>query len=77
MIRGIAPMSAADSWLQAAKLEEKRLIGEIRKSDLCRQLEAVRSVIAAYQGQTPTPQQPVDDLISDLPSPRPRVWKAS
>jgi hypothetical protein len=70
-------MSAADNWLHAAKLEEKRLIGEIKKSDLCRQLEAVRAVIAVYQGQTPSPQQPDDDLMSDLPAPRPRVWKAS
>ena len=69
--------TAADSWLQAAKLEEKRLVGEITKTDLFRQLQAVRAVIAVYQGQTPTPQQP-DDLVSETTTGQPpRIWKVS
>jgi hypothetical protein len=68
--------STAESWLLAAKIEEKRLVGEIAKTDLFRQLEAVRAVIAVYQGQAPSPQQP-DDLVSETPAGQPRIWKVS
>ena len=44
-------MSAAD-WLRAAKTEEQRLLDEIMKTDLYRQLDAVRAVIAVYEGTT-------------------------
>jgi hypothetical protein len=42
-------MSAQD-WLRAVKTEEERLLGEIMKTDLNRQLDAVRTVIAVYEG---------------------------
>jgi hypothetical protein len=38
-------MSAGD-WLRAARTEEQRLLGKIGKTDLYRQLDAVRTVIA-------------------------------
>ena len=42
-------MSAQD-WLQAAKAEEQRLLREIMKTVFFKQLEAVRTVIAVYEG---------------------------
>jgi hypothetical protein len=42
-------MSATD-WLQAAKSEEQRLLREIMKTKVYKQLEAVRTVIAVYEG---------------------------
>jgi hypothetical protein len=42
-------MSAQD-WLRAAKAEEQRLLREIMKTDFYKQLEAVRAVIAVYEG---------------------------
>jgi hypothetical protein len=45
---------SAEDWMRAAKAEEQRLLGEIMKTDLYRQLEAVRSVLAVYQGKTPS-----------------------
>ena len=44
-------MSAAD-WLRAAKTEEQRLLDEIMKTDLYKQLDAVRVVIGVYEGTT-------------------------
>ena len=40
-----------EDWLRATKSEEQRLLGEIMKSDLYKQLEAVRNVLAVYQGK--------------------------
>jgi len=42
-------MSAQD-WIQAAKTEEERLLAEIAKTTLYKQLEAVRAVLAVYEG---------------------------
>jgi hypothetical protein len=39
---------SAEDWLRAAKSEEQRLLGEITKTDLYKQLEAVRGVLAVY-----------------------------
>ena len=55
-------MSAQD-WLQAAKTEEERLIDEIAKTALYKQLEAVRAVFAVYEEtadavKTPEQQPP-------------------
>jgi hypothetical protein len=47
-------MSAQD-WLRAAKTEEQRLLREIMKTDFYKQLEAVRTVIAVYEGTADTP----------------------
>lgn len=43
-------MMSAGDWVQAAKIEEQRLLDEIAKTILYRQLEAVRAVIAVYEG---------------------------
>jgi hypothetical protein len=39
---------SAEDWLRAAKAEEQRLLDEIVKTHLYKQLEAVRNVIAVY-----------------------------
>jgi len=46
---------AIEDWLRAARAEEQRLLGEIMKTDLFKQLEAVRAVLAVYQGKTLVP----------------------
>jgi hypothetical protein len=46
---------AMEDWLRAARAEEHRLLGEMMKTDLYKQLEAVRAVLAVYQGKTPAP----------------------
>jgi hypothetical protein len=60
-------MSAKD-WLQAAKIEEQRLLREIMKTAVYKQLEAVRAVIAVYEGtaEAPaaTPREPAAAAIS-------------
>jgi hypothetical protein len=43
---------SAENWLQAAKTEEERLLAEIAKTTLYKQLEAVRAVLAVYEGTT-------------------------
>jgi hypothetical protein len=43
---------SAEEWLRAANTEEQRLLDEIAKTTLYKQLEAVRTVIALYQGTT-------------------------
>jgi hypothetical protein len=51
---------SVEGWLQAAKTEEERLIDEIAKTTLYKQLEAVRAVITLYEGTTEaytTPEQ--------------------
>jgi len=50
---GLSTMSAED-WLRAAKSEEQRLLTEIMKTDLYKQLEAVRGVLAVYPDATTT-----------------------
>jgi hypothetical protein len=44
-------MMAIEDWLRAARAEEQRLLGELTKTDLFKQLEAVRGVLAVYQGK--------------------------
>jgi len=46
---------AMEDWLRAARAEEQRLLGEIMKTDLFKQLEAVRGVLAVYQGKMAAP----------------------
>jgi hypothetical protein len=46
---------SAEDWLRAAKTEEQRLLGEIMKTDLYKRLDAVRTVIAVYQGPAESP----------------------
>jgi hypothetical protein len=67
---------SAEDWLQAAKTEEQRLLTEISKTDLFRQLEAVRAVIAVYQGKVPSPDQ-ANGLPSERGSESTRVWKVA
>jgi hypothetical protein len=54
----------AEEWLRAAKTEEERLLSEIVKTDLYKQLEAVRGVLAAYPeaATTTTPPQPTTGI---------------
>jgi hypothetical protein len=40
---------SADNWLEAVKTEEQRLLAEIVKTTLYKQLAAVRAVIAVYE----------------------------
>jgi hypothetical protein len=47
---------SAEDWLQAARTEEQRLLDEIARTTLYKQLEAVRTVIAVYQGTTELPK---------------------
>jgi hypothetical protein len=60
---------SAEGWLQAAKTEEERLIGEIAKTTLYRQLEAVRAVITLYEG-TAEPHTAPEQLGPTMPSTR-------
>jgi hypothetical protein len=53
MIRWKVLDMSAEDWLRAAKAEEQRLLVEIMKTDLYRQLEVVRAVLAVYQGKAP------------------------
>jgi hypothetical protein len=47
---------SAEDWLQAARTEEQRLLDEIAKTTLYKQLDAVRTVIALYQSTTEPPK---------------------
>ena len=47
---------SAECWLQAAKTEEERLLAEIAKTTLYRQLDAVRAVLAVYEGTMGAPE---------------------
>jgi hypothetical protein len=52
---------SAEDWLRAVKTEEQRLLDEISKTTLSKQLDAVRTVIAVYEGAAEsrdTPEQP-------------------
>jgi hypothetical protein len=59
---------SVNDWLRAAKAEEQRLLREIMKTDFYKQLEAVRTVIAVYQGTAgspaATPAEPVAATVS-------------
>ena len=59
---------SAEDWLRAAKTEEERLLREIMKTDLYRQLDAVRTVIVVYQGTAESlassPAQPAATVIA-------------
>ena len=72
-----ALIMSAEDWLRAAKTEEQRLLGEIAKTDLFRQLEAVRAVIAIYQGKEPSPAAQASGLAPENAPGSPRVWKAA
>jgi len=65
---------SAEDWLLAARVEEQRLLGELAKTDLFKQLEAVRAVIAAYQGKVAAPEQ---GLASERSAEANRVWKVA
>jgi len=68
---------SADDWLQAAKTEEQRLLGEIAKTELFRRLEAVRAVIAVYQdGKAPAAAQ-ASGLVTEPAPGAPRAWKVA
>ena len=54
---------SAEDWLRAVKTEEQRLLDEIVKTDLYKQLDAVRTVIGVYEGTRPT--------VSTSPPPAP------
>ena len=58
---------SANSWLEAAKTEEQRLLAEIAKTTLYKQLVAVRAVIALYDG-TPAPATTPEELGATVPS---------
>ncbi len=67
---------SAEDWLLAAKVEEQRLLSELAKTDLFKQLEAVRAVIAAYQGKAAAPE-PVNGLAPERVSDPNRIWKVA
>jgi hypothetical protein len=66
---------SAENWMNAAKTEEQRLLGEIAKTDLFKQLEAVRRVIALYQGIESSTEG--KGLGLERGPEAPRVWKAA
>jgi hypothetical protein len=47
---------SAEEWLRAANTEEERLLDELAKTILYKRLEAVRTVIALYQGRAEPPK---------------------
>jgi hypothetical protein len=60
---------SSEDWLLAAKAEEQRLLDEISKTELYKQLDAVRTVIAVYQGSAVSPaaapvQTPAATVVS-------------
>jgi hypothetical protein len=62
------PNMSAEDWLQAAKTEEERLLAEIAKTTLYKQLEAVRAVLAVYEGTIGA-----SEAEQAVPSPAPRT----
>ena len=62
---------SAEDWLRAVKTEEQRLLDEIMKTDLYKQLDAVRTVISVYQGtaesSTVAPTQPTASTRANGP----------
>jgi hypothetical protein len=64
---------SSEDWLRAAKAEEQRLLGEIVKTDLYKQLDTVRAVIAVYARGTSSPgvepAQPASGVASAEPTP--------
>jgi hypothetical protein len=52
-----AVIMSAEDWLRATRTEEQRLLDEIAKTTLYRQLDAVRTVIALYQDATAPPKE--------------------
>jgi hypothetical protein len=67
---------SAEDWLRAVKTEEQRLLGEMAKTDLFRQLEAVRAMIAVYQSSK-QPAMQADGLGDERASSSTRAWKAA
>ena len=60
---------SAEDWIQAAKTEEERLLAEIAKTTLYKQLEAVRAVITLYDG-TAEPHTALEQDGPTMPSTR-------
>jgi hypothetical protein len=56
-------MSAKD-WIEAAKTEEERLLAEIAKTTLYKQLEAVRAVLAVYEGPAEEPEPEQEGVVA-------------
>jgi hypothetical protein len=50
---------SAEGWLEATKAEERRLLDEITKTTLYKQLAAVRAVIAVYEDTSASSVTPV------------------
>jgi hypothetical protein len=59
---------SADNWLEAARDEEQRLLDEIAKTTLYRQLAAVRAVIAVYEDTSKPSVTPVSTVASGTPA---------
>jgi hypothetical protein len=68
---------SAEDWMQAARAEEQRLLSEIAKTELFKQLEAVRAVIAVYQGGKPAAAAQASGLATEPAAGAPRAWKAA
>jgi hypothetical protein len=50
---------SGDNWLEATRVEEQRLLDEITKTTLYKQLAAVRAVIAVYEDTSGSSVTPV------------------
>ena len=50
---------SSEGWLQAATTEEERLLAEIVKTTLYKQLAAVRAVIAVYEDASESSATPL------------------
>ena len=62
---------SAEEWLRAANTEEERLLDELAKTILYKRLEAVRTVIALYQGTaepSKTSEQPAATVAATKPN---------
>ena len=68
--KGRALIMPAEDWLRAAKTEEQRLLGEIVKTDLYKQLDAVRTVIAVYEDTAESPTAPSAEPAATVVSTR-------
>jgi hypothetical protein len=59
---------SSEGWLQAAKTEEERLLAEIVKTTLYKQLAAVRAVIAVYEDTSESSATPLPTVASARPN---------
>jgi hypothetical protein len=60
---------SAENWLRATKVEEQRLLDEIAKTTLYKQLMAVRAVISVYE-ETAQPTETSEQRAPTMPSTR-------